>query len=955
MNRRSFLLNSSALGAGWLLNGSSELRASGLAKEKRDWYALFQNPDSQYRPFVRWWWNGDKVTAGEITRELHLLKEAGIGGVEINPIEFPKLADDMGIGSVRWLSDQWIDLVQHACNESISLNMTSDLIVGSGWPFGSEDLKENERAQVLLVFAEKLTGPMIYETSQFNVCQAVDPGVTVKNPLRQPKILSLHLAKDPMGSLDDAIDISDQKENENIRVDIPAGAHVFYAVVRFSSFAQVINGAPGASGSILNHLDKQAVERYLDRMSDTIQNRIGALADYIRAMFHDSMELEGCNWTHDFAEEFKKRCGYDLMPYLPFIMFKVGRLGMVVDENYGAQKSETFREILNRVRFDFEFLKATLLKERFTETYVAWCKKLRVKSRAQAYGRGFFPLESGMEYDIPEGESWTTNYLRHKLGEEMPESDYRRGRGYTMINKYVSSAAHLTGKRMVSCEEMTNTYSMFNATPEFLKLGSDQAVMSGITHSIWSGFNYSPKEAPFPGWIQYGSFYNEKCNWWPYFRLLNDYKARLSSQLLNADPYTDIAILPANYDLWTEYGVQTDPFPEKLNVPYTSLLWEAINKTGGAADYISEIVLEKAVIKSGQITFGKKAYPTLLLPGVKSIGVLSLKKIHEFVGQGGRVYCIDEIPHKSLGLMEKDLRDAEVQDWIKKIQELKNGVFKLLQKPEDDKFLEWYDELRKQEGLPQYLTIEQPNRYFMQNRYMRDDGSEFYFFQNAHRYQSHTTRLQFDRRVVKNRYAWVWDLDSGRRFRLALDEDGGFEHDFGPTESLLVVFDRHRRGEVFKPLPVTGSGIMELDRDWNLELIHGVEHTTSKRSLDTLIDLKDDPDLRNFTGTVVYTKEVNVNTVRNTILNLGNVQGVSELRVNKQLVGIKWYGRRVFDITNRLKPGANEVEVRVVTTMGNYMKTLKDNKVAQYWVNRPGREQEIQSMGLIGPVRLYEV
>lgn len=955
MNRRSFLTRSSTLGAGLLLPGSRELRASDLFQKKEDWYAAFRNPESHYRPFVRWWWNGDRVKAEEITRELHLLKGVGIGGVEINPIEFPKLADDMGIPAVRWLSNQWIDLVKHACNESKSLDMTNDLIVGSGWPFGSEDLKENERAQVVLVFAEKLEGPMVYETSQFNICQAVDPGVTVKNPLREPKILSLHLAKDPMDSLQDAQDISGKKDHDLIRVDIPSGKHVFYAVVRYSSFAQVINGAPGAAGSILNHLDKQAVERYLNRMSDTMQNRIGALPGYLRALFHDSMELEGCNWTHDFASEFKQRCGYDLMPYLPFIMFKVGRLGAVVDENYGAQKSESFKDTLNRVRFDFEFLKATLLKERFTDTYVAWCKKLNVKSRAQAYGRAFFPLESSMEYDIPEGESWTTNYLRHKLGEEMPESDYRRGRGYTMINKYVSSAAHLTGKRIVSCEEMTNTYSMFNATLEFLKLGSDQAAMSGITHSIWSGFNYSPKEAPFPGWIQYGSFYNEKCNWWPYFILLNDYKARLSSQFLHADPYTDIAILPANYDMWAENGVQTDPFPEKLNVPYTSLLWEAINKTGGAADYISEIVLQQMTVKAGLLTFGKKAYRILFLPGVKSLGVESLKKMYDFVQQGGRIYCIDEIPHKSLGLVNYEVRDTEVRNWIKKIQALKTGVFKVLQRPADDKFLEWYDVLRREENFPQYLTIQQPNRYLMQNRYIRDDKSEFFFFLHAHRYQSHITRIQFEKSVINNKYGWVWDLDTGDRYRLVLDREGGFIHDFGPVESLLIVWDKNKNGKVFEPLPVGGSNHLSLNEDWQLELIHGVEKTTKKQKLNKLVDMKDDPGLRNFTGTAVYTKTIAIPTQTKTILNLGNVQGVSELWINKQLVGVKWYGRRIFDITNWLKSGNNEIEVRVITSMGNYMKTLTDNKVAQYWVNRPGREQEIQSMGLIGPVRLYEV
>src|SRR5690606_11133933 len=175
-------------------------------------------------------------------------------------------------------------------------------------------------------------------------------------------------------------------------------------------------------------------------------------------------------------------------------------------------------------------------------------------------------------------------------------------------------AAHLTGKRVVSCEEMTNTYLVFNATLELLKLGSDQSLLSGITHSIWHGFNYSPKQAAFPGWIQYGSYYSEKNNWWPYFKYLNTYKARLSSQLQNGDTDADIAILPANYDLWAEHGVQTDPSPDKLNVPYTSLLWEAIHKTGGSADYITERILQDARIEKGKIVFGSKAYGTLFLP-----------------------------------------------------------------------------------------------------------------------------------------------------------------------------------------------------------------------------------------------------------------------------------------------------------------------------------------------------
>ena len=34
------------------------------------YYQQFRNPDPKYRPFVRWWWNGDKVNADELRREI---------------------------------------------------------------------------------------------------------------------------------------------------------------------------------------------------------------------------------------------------------------------------------------------------------------------------------------------------------------------------------------------------------------------------------------------------------------------------------------------------------------------------------------------------------------------------------------------------------------------------------------------------------------------------------------------------------------------------------------------------------------------------------------------------------------------------------------------------------------------------------------------------------------------
>ena len=404
MDRRTFLIRSAKLATGGLAlsllpglaqavemaDKAVQAASNGTLRFDHELYHRFANPDSIYHPFVRWWWNGDMVEIEELRRELRVMKAAGIGGVEINPIAFPTTGDDLGKRSLRWLSDEWIDMLKVTFDEAKRLDMTCDLLVGSGWPFGSEELPEDERAQVVLVDAERIEGPTTFEISKFTICKNVDPGVTDVNPLRTFDILSLKLVPNPMSGIDQAIDLSDQIGNEVISVDVPEGKFVFYALVRVKSFACVINGAPGAAGSILDHMNKKAVRKYLDHMAETIERRIGPLKNYIRAMFTDSMELEGCNWTGDFAEQFRLRRGYDLMPYLPFMMFKVGRLGDVLDYNYGAQKTPEFKAELERVRFDYELTKAELLKERFTDTYTQWCTDLGVKSRAQAYGRGFF-------------------------------------------------------------------------------------------------------------------------------------------------------------------------------------------------------------------------------------------------------------------------------------------------------------------------------------------------------------------------------------------------------------------------------------------------------------------------------------------------------------------------------------------------------------------------------------
>ena len=117
----------------------------------------FCAPAMQYRPYVRWWWNGDRVEPSEIIRELQVMHDAGIGGVEISPIEFPSGADTVGRKALDYLSDEWLECLRTAFDETKRLGMGCDLLIGSGWPFGAENLPEEDRASVIITVADSLT------------------------------------------------------------------------------------------------------------------------------------------------------------------------------------------------------------------------------------------------------------------------------------------------------------------------------------------------------------------------------------------------------------------------------------------------------------------------------------------------------------------------------------------------------------------------------------------------------------------------------------------------------------------------------------------------------------------------------------------------------------------------------------------------------------------------------
>lgn len=955
MKRKTFLQQSAIFSVASLLmlknNAFSKSVVDTLIDDTdADLYELFKNPSMGYKPFVRWWWNGNKIERTELVRELKLLKEAGIGGVEINPISFPSNTDDMDIPSVDWLSDEWIDLLKFTLAEAKKLDLTCDLLAGTGFPYGADFLTGEECAQVVVVAVKKIAGPLKTEFSLFDIFKEADPATLSPYTGRKMELLGLSLVPDPLTSMDQVKNITHQVVNEGVKIEIPKGNFALYGLVKIQGFMKVIQAAPGGTGPVLNHYNEKAVKKYLNKISGTIQNRIGPLAPAVRSFFLDSLEMEGANWTGDMMAEFKKRRGYDLYPYLPFILFKTGRMGNTIDLNYAVKISPEMEQMLQRMRYDFEYTKAEVFRERFSKSFIEWCAENKIQSRGQGYGRGHFPLEGTFGMDIPEGETW----MKYGIGEEVSERDFMKypwhlGRGNTMINKYVSSAAHLKGKKLISSEELTNTDMVFNESLELFKIAGDQSTISGITHPIFHGFNYSPPDSAFPGWITYGGYFNEQNTMWPYFKHYTDYRARQSALLQQATFFADIAIMAPIGDMWGEFGAQMEPFPSRVTPPYQQLIWESIHQNGNACDYVSEQVIADADFKTGWMTYGQRKYHTLFLIEVKSILPQTAKKLYDFVKAGGRIFCIEAYPEQSLGWFNHEEKDREVREWLTKLKAYPDQ-FILLPKPAAN-FKEWYQTVQAKHKLRPYVKIANPNTFVTQVRY-QTKNSDIFLFTNASAHLSIDLDATFLPELTDKKQAWIWDAATGERFKLDL-KDRNFKIKLCPADARIIVFNKDRNGKNWNPVPEVTPNAMALNSGWKAEFRH-MDGTVKTQDLAELADLKNLPDFTYFSGTVSYKNTITLsNPTSLHYLDLGKVSGIAELIVNGENLGTQWYGRRAYAMGNPLKKGTNTIEIKVTTVMLNYMKSLTENPIAQYWSNNKKKEQPLQSMGLVGPVNLF--
>ena len=615
-------------------------------------WAAFQNPPAEARPFVRWWWNGNRIDEAEIDRQLASLSEAGIGGVEINPIALPGEARPTAVEPVAWLSPRWNELVRFAADTAREHGMLTDLIVGSGWPFGGRFLEPREQIRILRVRTVPIPGgqPRRFELADLLVFEKGRRGGDfVDEPATGLEFLQLLPTR--CETVADVVDVTARVDAGSLVIDAADEDRLLFVGAVQTGFRLVVHGAPGADGPVLDHFDRDAVETYLTRMSDQLAPALGGrLGDSLRAMFCDSIELGGADWTDDLLDEFRARRGYGLREWLPFVSSAdAGRpFGHLAA---GIELSPQLADRVRRVRHDYARTLCELLEERFIRTFHDWCHAQGTRSRYQAYGLPWLygMLDGYLVPDIPEGDLWI-HFPRDTVG---PRLDRIR---YAVWNKYAASAAHIRGGRLVSCEAMTNLHGVFRATLEDLKQAADLDFMTGVNHSVLHGFNHSPQSAPFPGWIRYGTWLSDRNPWWPHFGLFSSYHARVAAVLQCTKPVAQVAILGPSADVWSDHGLERSAQIRRPS--YLHDLWQAFAQNGATADYVNAGVLQSARIDGESLVCGHARYRLLVVAEVETLEPRAAEVVERFAAAGGRVAFVGTAPGRSPGLKDHAAREG---------------------------------------------------------------------------------------------------------------------------------------------------------------------------------------------------------------------------------------------------------------------------------------------------------
>ena len=559
---------------------------------------VFLAPPSEARPMVRWWWFGVAVEKPEILRELEQMKTDGIGGAELAFV-YPEVLDDpaKGLKNLPFLSPAMLDAVTYAQAEGRRLGLRIDVTLCSGWPYGGPATTLAEAAGRLRTIEVAVSsGATTVATPKLEDGESLIASALVAGTPNPPVRRGAPAAVTPKSTWDAASAKAFTPTGQSTTLPATGSSRVALFFVASHTRQQVKRAAVGAEGYVLDPFSRTAVAAHLAAVGEPLVRAFGATPPY--AIFSDSLEAYGADWTPTLPAEFKRRRGYDLMPHLP---------ELVAGGSPAAEK----------VRHDYGVTLTELVNENYLVQINDWAKAHNTKFRSQTYGEPAVSFSSQNLVDLAEGEG-------------------PQWRAFSTL-RWATSANHVFGHNVTSGETFTWLHSpVFRATPLDMKAEADIDFIMGENQLIFHGWPYSAPQAEYPGWSLYAAaVFNDHNPWHPVMPAVTAYIARMSALLRQGAPANQVAILLPTDDAWASFTpahVTVTGAMQKLVSPE---LMAAILSAGYNVDYIDAAAIEKVGFGSHQV---------LVLPPTDRIPLATLKKINAWASSGGKVISVGRLP-----------------------------------------------------------------------------------------------------------------------------------------------------------------------------------------------------------------------------------------------------------------------------------------------------------------------
>ena len=700
----------------------------------------------------------------------------------------------------------------------------------------------------------------------------------------------------------------------------PPGAWQVFEFKQYAANTSVLGSAGLGPQLVLDHFDKAAFALHLARVGDPMIGALGATKPAMRATFIDSLELmQDLPWTQRFLEEFKSRRGYDLTPYLAFII-QPGWM-QAWNEHYSLPYYQTITndEMADRAREDYRQTVSDLIIDNFVKPFVEWNHRHGLLAKFQAHGGPMDLIRGYGLVDIPETENLGNDY--DALG-----------------IRFARSAADMYGRTLVSAESLAFKDHPFDRTPAWLRARIDLFFAAGVNAESLHGYPYTSKTATWPGWYPFspsafttgfGTMFSQTNPTWAAMPVLAEYMARTNAVMRRGSPIVPVALFfgeVGNYKGIEDQGAGAEA-PEKLLIA-SGYDYDRINPDG---------LEHSRVIRRQLVTSGGHAYSALIFPRTTALRADTAEKLASFAQAGLPVFFVETIPHRDVGLLDAEHRDSRVRQ---SVADVLRNTGRLV--PEDK-----LGEALDSERIPANLrfTASPADVDFVERKV---HNRLVYFLYNC---SDEPRNASFVAPVLGGVQRWN-ALDGTIEPKSARTVAHGTEIELNlrTHESALLVVDPATKPHVFAAADEVGVQVLE-QAGWQLDTnghSNGGMPFARKFENVTLADYAEIPQLSTFSGVGIYSRDFAASdrcrkSGCRAVLDLGIVHDMATVTLNGHrlppLIAAPWQR----DITPWLKSTGNRIEIAVANLPQN----------AVHDSTKPGfNNLPLLPAGLLGPVTI---